>query len=474
MLFRKQNETGVQADALATQLEESMKAEQKRNKDLRTTLNMLNEQVHGGLWTAVIAENGNTESVEYSDEFRKMIGVTKAEFPDTIDALPMVMHPDDIEGVFANFGAAVADASGRTKYDINFRLKVKNAPNGYKWFHAMGDCTRRPNGTAELFVGTFMDIDEMKHQKEMLEISTRRQEAVDRMLTEGSWSLDLSLYAMDDANAPMVFSRQFKTLLGYSDAEFPDVMSSWLSKIHKDDMDAASKNLARQLQSPGTISVEPSEYRILCKDNTYHWFRAMSTVMWSQKGEPLMAAGTIRDITEERGNQDRFEAQMLPNIRKLNEGIAEITSTITKATENMRQVSEKQEEVVKSSHTIGSAVESSVKITDSIKSIADQTNLLSLNASIEAARAGEAGRGFAVVADEVRNLSDSTKTTTAQISENLSMMTGAVEEVVQRIKEINGYIESQSQSMEEIHSTVEELMTLSAGIEEMATRLYRK
>jgi methyl-accepting chemotaxis protein len=137
-------------------------------------------------------------------------------------------------------------------------------------------------------------------------------------------------------------------------------------------------------------------------------------------------------------------------------------------------MAEQQAAMAESAKKIGESVDASMEIITSIKSIADQTNLLSLNASIEAARAGEAGRGFAVVATEVQGLSNSTKETTNHISGILGNMNTSIKDMIEKIETISTDVESENKDMEEIDNTIEELTGFADEIGNMVSTLFKQ
>ena len=100
---------------------------------------------------------------------------------------------------------------------------------------------------------------------------------------------------------------------------------------------------------------------------------------------------------------------------------------IEQLAQNLQQASATIAQLEQDSNQVGAVLEV-------IKGIAEQTNLLALNAAIEAARAGEQGRGFAVVADEVRTLASRTQKSTEQIQRTIEQLQSAAREAVQKMK----------------------------------------
>lgn len=450
---------------IAKQFNKVLETKNKKQNDIQYKFDLVVEAAQLGLWDFEVENGGAKDNINhYSGKIRENLGYdNELDFPNTYTAWESTVHPEDLAGLYEKFGAHMMDKTGRTPFIHEYRSQLKNGE--YRWFRVMAVSPRDKNGNPTRNIGVMWDINDHKVELENANILLKRFELVNDALTfappssEGVWGYELDSIDSFNDDVYCWYSPQLIRLLGFEKAEeFPNLVGTLSNRIHPDDQEKVAQEFYKLLDRK--IPVLEIEYRLKLKNGEYRWFNLLSEAYADKERNKLQMSGFIRDITEDR-EKLRVEEAIVNNMNAFSASVTQLSEATSLVTKEAQEVSEEYNRTAETANIVKTNIDKTKNITELIKRISEQINLLGLNASIEASRAGEHGKGFAVVADEVRNLAIDSSKAVNEIDKMMGEVNRSVNNILTTIDQLKTKANSQAATTEEINATTENIKEMS-------------
>lgn len=151
-----------------------------------TRFELAREMLSDGLWDMEVIAGDPVNPKNpfwWSTQFRRLLGFeTVEEFPDVLDSWASRLHPQDKEASLIAFAAHLNDRTGKTPFDIEYRLKMKSGE--YRWFRARGQTRRDAQGLPLRVVGALVDVDLEHQQQAMREAEAAHQQSLEANIAQ--------------------------------------------------------------------------------------------------------------------------------------------------------------------------------------------------------------------------------------------------------------------------------------------------
>lgn len=229
------------------------------------------------------------------------------------------------------------------------------------------------------------------------------------------------------------------------------------SSVKSGDPNQTNEILENVLKSKKSFSIRtpPGYYSIPTKTLIYP--------VESDDGIARMVIAVTKDL-ENEADIEKISDSLFNSLEQLGKGVDEIALDSQSLATNVSEIITFVDQTRNKINEID-------KIIQTIKDMASQSNLLSLNASIEAARAGQSGRGFSVVASEMGKLANISKESSGKVEKSLLEIKNAIETIGRGIAKIGATSENQAAATEEISATTSEIVHVSRRLTEISKNI---
>ncbi|MNW25824.1 putative sensory transducer protein YfmS [compost metagenome] len=383
------------------------------------------------------------------------------DMPKSLNSWTDVFHEEDQPLIRESLKQHAAE---RNPEPLELEGRVRTKGDQYRWYRTICKFLYNERGIPYTLISLIIDIHEQKVEADKLQALITRYDLINRALVEAPW--DMTVVAGDVVNPSNEFwwSPQFRKTLGFQDeSDFPNVFSSWSSRLHPEDAQRTVDAFAAHMNDYSGRTPYDLDYRLQLKNGEYRWFHAGGETVRDSKGVPLRVAGTIRDVTHEKNKEEVVQAMTLKT-QQLFDAINEMIRGINSITEQAQDLVSAQEQSAEAALQVKNSAEETKNITAFIREIASQTNLLGLNAAIEAARAGELGLGFGVVAGEVRKLADHSSEATVNIEGSMQDMKNLIDQILDHIGKMSFLTQNQAALTQQVNASMDEINRMSQDL----------